>query len=176
VPEGGRVGAGTGTASSKILGRERAVGSGVGYAAARGGAGITVAVLAVANPFGDVLGEDGSPVAVARDADGEPVRTAAAIAAMPEPPDWTRMAAGNTTLCCVMTDAALDKAGCARVARAASAGIARAVEPVFTDVDGDVVFCLAGGQGELSERFAVLQLEVAAASVVAAAIRDAVYG
>ena len=46
-----------------------------------------------------------------------------------------------------MTDAPLDKPSCARVARVASAGTARAVEPVFTDVDGDVVFCLASGDG-----------------------------
>lgn len=176
VPERGRVGAGTGTAAGKVLGRGRAVGAGVGYAAAAGGTGISVAALAVANPFGDVIGAGGEAIAVARDDEGRPVPAASAIAAMEGPPDWTRMAAGNTTLACVMTDATLDKAGCARVARAASAGIARAVEPVFTDVDGDVVFCLAAGAGESADRFTVLQLEVVAASVVAEAIRDAVYG
>ena len=31
------------------------------------------------------------------------------------------------------------------VARAATAGIARAVDPTFTPVDGDVVFCMASG-------------------------------
>ena len=51
----------------------------------------------------------------------------------------------NTTLVCVFTDASLDKRSCAIVARMASAGIARAVDPVFTPVDGDVVFCLASG-------------------------------
>ncbi len=55
----------------------------------------------------------------------------------------------------------LDKTGCTRVARAASAGVARAVEPVFTDVDGDVVFCLASGEGEAAGRFEVLQLACA---------------
>ena len=39
VPERGRVGAGSGTAASKLMGREAAVASGVGYAAARGRAG-----------------------------------------------------------------------------------------------------------------------------------------
>ena len=73
-----------------------------------------------------------------------------------------------------MTDAALGKAECTRIARAASAGVARAVEPVFTEVDGDVVFCLASGEGEEAERFEVLQLETLAARVTAAAIRDAV--
>jgi L-aminopeptidase/D-esterase-like protein len=47
------------------------------------------------------------------------------------------------------------------------------VEPVFTDVDGDVVFCLASGAGA-ADRFTVLQTQTIAADVVAGAIRDAV--
>lgn len=170
VPERGLVGAGSGTASSKVMGRENAVASGVGYAAEVTGGGVTVAAVAVANPFGDVLGEDGVPAALARGA----VRTADVIAAMEEPPDPFKVQPGNTTLVCVMTDAALDKAGCARVARAAAAGVARAVEPVFTDVDGDVVFCLASGEGAPADRFTLLQTQAVAAQVVAGAIRDAV--
>lgn len=173
VPERGRVGAGTGTAASKLAGRERAVASGVGYAAASAAGDLRVAALAVANPFGDVLGADGEPLTSARDAGGTPLRTAAAIAALREAPDPFKAQPGNTTLACVMTDAPLDKAACARVARAAAAGVARAVEPVFTDVDGDVVFCLASGAGS-ADRFTVLQLQTLAADLVAEAIRDAV--
>ena len=172
VPERGLVGAGSGTASSKVMGRENAVASGMGYSAETTGGGVRVAALAVANPFGDVLGEDGNPVALERSG----VRTADVIAAMEEPPDPFRAQAGNTTLVCVMTDAPLDKAGCARVARAAAAGVARAVEPVFTDVDGDVVFCLASGEGAAADRFTLLQTQAVAARVVARAIRDAVVG
>ncbi len=174
VPERGRIGAGSGTAASKILGRESAVPSGVGYAAARGARGVTVAALAVANPFGDVIGADGQPLAVARSEDGSVARTADVIAAMEEPPDPFKVQPGNTTLACLMTDVPLDKAACARVARAAAAGVARAVAPVFTDVDGDVVFCLASGDGEAADRFSVLQAQTIAADVVAEAIRDAV--
>ena len=174
VPERGRVGAGSGTAASKILGRESAVPSGVGYAAAMGAGGVTVAVLAVANPFGDVIGTDGQPLAVARSEDGSVQRTADVIAAMEEPPDPFKVQPGNTTLACLMTDVPLDKAACARVARAAAAGVARAVVPVFTDVDGDVVFCLSSGDGDAADRFSVLQAQTIAADVVAEAIRDAV--
>ena len=172
VPERGAVGAGCGTASGKLLGRDRATRSGVGYAAAVGGTGVRVAALAVANPFGDVVGEDGHALAVARSDEGEEVRAAGALAELEGLPEW-RAAAGNTTLVCVMCDAALGKADCARVARAAAAGVARAVDPVFTDVDGDVVFCLASGEGEVN-RFQVLQLQALAATLTAAAIRDAV--
>jgi L-aminopeptidase/D-esterase-like protein len=172
VPERGRVGAGTGTAAGKVLGRGRATPSGVGYAAARGGFGSTVAALAVANPFGDIFAADGSVLAGAQSEDAP--RTAEFIAALERAPSPEELESRNTTLVCVMTSASLDKAGCARVARAASAGIARAVEPVFTDVDGDVVFCLANGGGEPAGRFEVIQLEALAARVTAEAIRDAV--
>jgi L-aminopeptidase/D-esterase-like protein len=60
------------------------------------------------------------------------------------------------------------------VARAATAGIARAVDPTFTPVDGDVAFCLASGKAGETRPFISLQIGVAAATVTAAAIRDAV--
>ena len=75
---------------------------------------------------------------------------------MTRPPDWSRVEERNTTLVCVMTDAPLDKPACTRVARMASAGVARAVDPVFSDVDGDVAFCLAsGGLDGPADRFVV---------------------
>ncbi len=166
IPARGAIGAGTGTAAGKAFGREHASATGVGYAAANGGFGARVAAIAVANPFGDVIAADGSVLA------GLPQgRTADALAALDRDPFDAQER--NTSLICVMTDASLDKAACARVARAASAGIARAVDPVFTDVDGDVVFCLASCERESVGRFEVLQIQALAASVTAAAIRDA---
>ena len=124
VPQRGRVGAGTGAAVGKILGRDRATPAGIGYAAARAGTGETVAAIAVVNAFGDVIGADGRLLAGARGENGEPVSTAATLAAMSEPPDWTVVEERNTTLVCVCTDAALDKPACTRVARMASGGVA----------------------------------------------------
>lgn len=173
VPERGRVGAGCGAAVGKILGRERGVAAGVGYAAGRAGRGEAVAVLGVVNAFGDVLAEDASVLAGPRGGDGEPLSTAELIVSMDAPPEWTAMHERNTTLVCVMTDAALDKAACSRVARMASAGVARAVDPVFSDVDGDVVFCLSSGAGS-PDRFATIAIGTLAATLSAAAIRDAV--
>jgi L-aminopeptidase/D-esterase-like protein len=171
VPERGRVGAGAGAAVGKILGRERATATGVGYACSRTGGGATVAALAVVNAFGDVLAEDGTVLAGPRDAGAG--RTAEHIATMTAPPDWTRLEERNTTLVCVMTDAGLDQAACTRTARMASGGVARAVDPVFSDLDGDVVFCLASGE-PTQDRFAGLLAGTVAATVTAAAIRDAV--
>jgi L-aminopeptidase/D-esterase-like protein len=86
---------------------------------------------------------------------------------------------GNTTLVCVCTDASIDKRSCAIVARMASAGIARAVDPTFTPIDGDVVFCLASGSDPpraagLAASWTITVLGTVAATVTAEAIRDAV--
>jgi L-aminopeptidase/D-esterase-like protein len=132
-----------------------------------------VAALAVVNAFGDVIGEDGGVLAGPRGRDGEAASTAALITGMKGPPDWTRLEERNTTLVCVMTDAPLDKSACARVARVASGGVARAVDPAFSDVDGDVAFCLASGEGA-TDRFGVISVGTIAATVTATAIRDAV--
>jgi L-aminopeptidase/D-esterase-like protein len=173
VPERGRVGAGTGAAVGKIRGREHSAAAGVGYAAALSGRRETVAALAVVNAFGDVIGDDGRVLAGPRGEEGETLSTAELIAAMEGPPDWAGLEERNTTLVCVMTDATLDKAACARVARMASGGVARAVDPVHSDVDGDVAFCLSSGGGA-TDRFAPISIGTIAATVTAAAIRDAV--
>jgi L-aminopeptidase/D-esterase-like protein len=179
VPARGRVGAGAGAAVGKLLGRERASPGGVGYAAASLVTGETLAVIAVANGFGDVLDEDGRLLGAPRGERDELVRSARLMAEMPEPPYVAVRAGGNTTLACVCTDAPLDKRGCAIVARLASAGIARAVDPAFTPVDGDVVFCLASGSAPPpppgpAASWSLTVLGARAATLTAAAIRDAV--
>jgi L-aminopeptidase/D-esterase-like protein len=173
VPERGRVGAGTGAAVGKILGRERATPTGVGYAAARTGRGETVAALAVVNAFGDVVARDGTLLGAARGEEGALVSTASRLATMKAAPDWTRLEERNTTLVCVVTDAPLPRPACTRVARMASGGVARAVDPAFSDVDGDVAFCLSSGE-DPSNRFAAMAVGTIAATVTAEAIRDAV--
>ena len=91
-----------------------------------------------------MIGDDGAVLAGITDG-AEPRSSAARIAALASEPDWSEVEERNTTLVCVMTDAPLDRRACARVARMASGGVARAVDPVFSDVDGDVAFCLASG-------------------------------
>jgi L-aminopeptidase/D-esterase-like protein len=176
VPETGRVGAGTGAAVGKLRGREVASSSGVGYAAARTGAGETVAAIAIVNAFGDVIAADGTVLGGPHGDDGSMLRSSELLAAMAAPPEWTGLEERNTTLVCLMTDAALDKAGCSRTARMASSGVARAVDPVFSDFDGDVVFCLAGGAPPAGsvDRFTALSVGTLAATVTASAIRAAV--
>jgi L-aminopeptidase/D-esterase-like protein len=178
VPERGRVGAGAGAAVGKVLGRDRATAAGIGYAATTLREGETVAAIAVANAAGDVLGEDGEVLGGPHGERGELLRSADLIPQMEAPPYWASPVEQSTTLACIATDAALDKRGCGIVARIASAGIARAVDPVFTPVDGDVVFCIASGPTAPppgpAASWALLRLGTAAATVTAAAIRDAV--
>jgi L-aminopeptidase/D-esterase-like protein len=86
------------------------------------------------------------------------------------PPFHPRLAAEHTTLVCVVTDATLTRPGAATVARMSHAGMARAVAPVHTPIDGDAAFCLATGARPGS----VFAVGVAAAEAVADAIRDGV--
>ena len=179
VPERGRVGAGSGAAVGKLLGRDRATRGGVGYATTALASGQTVAAIAVANAFGDVIARDGALLGAPHGDSGQLLRSAELIPQMPEPPHLSMRPGANTTLVCVCTDASLDKRGCAILARIASAGIARAVNPAFTPVDGDVVFCLASGDEPpptpgLAASWALTALGTVAATVTAAAIRDAV--
>ena len=52
----------------------------------------------------------------------------------------------NTTLAVVATDAKLSKAQCKRLAVMAQSGLSRAIYPVHTPLDGDVVFAAALGR------------------------------
>jgi L-aminopeptidase/D-esterase-like protein len=179
VPERGRVGAGRGTAVGKILGRDRATPAGVGYGVTRLAGGITVAAIAVANASGDVLAQDGTVLGGPRGERGELLRSAELIPQMPDLPQWAVRPGQSTTLACVCTDATLDKRGCGIVARVASAGIARVVDPAFTPNDGDVAFCLASGTGTPAppgpaNSWMLTVLGTAAATATAAAIRDAI--
>lgn len=184
VPERGRVGAATGAAVAKARGREYAHPGGIGYAARLTGAGETVAAVVAVNATGDVIGAGGEVIAGFRGLGEEVPRSVDLLAESGGPPDWTRAAEGaegergegarqSTTLVCVITDAALDKTSCAKVARMASAGVARAIDPVFTPFDGDVVFCVASGEPE-AVPWTVMRVGSVAATVVAEAIRDGV--
>ncbi len=163
VPERGLVGAGTGCASGKLLGPEGWAPSGIGWAA-EDFCGARLCALAVVNPVGEVVGEDGSVLAGARGPDGTPVRTVDLLRAGLQPPPPREA----TVLVAVLTDARIDRTEAWLVARAASAGVARAVHPVATPFDGDVALCLSTASVDVDP----LALTAVAQDVVAAAVRD----
>jgi len=171
-PALGTVGAGTGTAVGKLRGREFAVKSGVGMAKQHLPPGGKIVALAVVNAFGDVLGEDGRVLAGTRADDGSFAGSTKMIRTRPiEPPSFRKgEPLENTTLVCLMTNAELTKSECGIVAKMAQAGMARAVDPVHSQFDGDVVFAMASGTAPRVEPFVV---GVVAAALTAEAIRDA---
>lgn len=167
-PERGSVGAGTGATVGKLgpaIAPDGWTKGGVGIASDRVG-GALVAALAVVNPIGEVVGEDGSVLAGPW-RDGAYVRTVDLVKEGVAPPATAREA---TTLVCLTTDARLTKREAWLTARAATAGTSRAVHPSSTPWDGDLVYALATGTAD-AEPFAIAAL---AADVTAAAIRDGV--
>ncbi len=158
----GALGAGTGATVGKLMGPDHAAPGGVGAASLRAG-DATVVAVAVANAIGDVLAADGSVLA------GAPERAVDLIAAGRVPPRAVEERA-NTTLACVCTDARLTKLEAFQVARAATAGVTRAINPSATAYDGDMTFVLASGTVEAD----LLTVSVMAAEAVSAAIRDAI--
>jgi L-aminopeptidase/D-esterase-like protein len=132
----GTVGAGVGARAGVLKG-------GVGTASTMLDIGVTVGALVVVNCAGDVVDP----------ATGLPWLSYLVdeFALSPPPPEQLAAFAGlkprlsplNTTIAVVATDAALSPAGCQRVATAAHDGLARAIRPAHTPVDGDMVFALA---------------------------------
>ncbi len=82
----------------------------------------------------------------------------------------------STTIAIVATDAALTQAQATRMAIAAHDGMARAIVPSHTPMDGDLVFAAATGARALPDpTFDMLRLGHAAAICLARAIARAVY-
>src|SRR5262245_36461855 len=84
--------------------------------------------------------------------------------------------AGNTTIAVVATDAMLTKPQARRLAVAAQDGLARAIRPVHTPLDGDTVFAAATGARALVDPvWSLASLGALAADVLARAVARGVY-
>jgi L-aminopeptidase/D-esterase-like protein len=164
--ERGSVGAGTGCTVGKLIGPEHWTKGGVGFASEELSGGGSVAAIAVVNAVGEILAADGSILAGIRRG-GAFVPSARVVAAgTPIRMPWREA----TTLVCVLTDVVLTKAEAWVCARAANAGVARTVTPVWTPFDGDAVFCASTRRIDGDP----LAVSLIAADVVSDAIRDGV--
>ncbi|SDX85343.1 P1 family peptidase [Citreimonas salinaria] len=151
----GSAGAGTGAQTAQHRG-------GLGSTSLVLADGVTVGALVAVNPLGSVTTPSGRHFWAASAEFGDefgglgpdPARgwqsppESRKLEAMMRAGGTTGPATGagsNTTIAIVATDAALTKAQCHRVAVAAHDGIARAIQPAHTPMDGDLVFSAATG-------------------------------
>jgi len=81
----------------------------------------------------------------------------------------------NTTIALVATDATLTKAQAKRLATVAHDGLARAIYPVHTPLDGDVVFAASTARRAAPDLMAFAELGALAANVLSRAVARAVY-
>jgi L-aminopeptidase/D-esterase-like protein len=168
--EEGSVGAGAGATVGKLAGPERAMRGGLGTALIELPDGLQVAALMAVNAVGDIYDPTtGALVAGVRSADGRRVVGAHALLREPAP---DAPGGENTTIGVVATNAALDKAQLGVVARMAHDGLARAVRPAHTPVDGDTIFALSTGSQPNAS--GLLRIGALAADVTAEAIVRAV--
>ncbi len=165
----GTVGAGQGATVGKIFGSTSWMKGGIGSTGITLPGNINVCALVVNNAFGDIYDEHtGRIIAGARDSSGGFLNTARFLRGGSEIPPFN---GSNTTLVVVATDATLTKSECRKVAQMAQDGMARAIKPVHTPYDGDVIFVVATNTKAAPP---MIQLGSAAADVVATAIQRSV--
>lgn len=137
-------GAGTGATVGKLLGFGNAMKSGAGYHEISLPGGLRVGAYVVVNACGEVF--DGEKIFA-----GVFSRSRKKIISSHELmlSGITREFSGaNTTIACVITNAALSKAECSTVSGMAHDGYARSIRPVHTTMDGDAIFTMASGEYE----------------------------
>jgi L-aminopeptidase/D-esterase-like protein len=172
----GCVGAGTGAQCGGLKG-------GIGSASVIVDDGTTVAALVVVNAVGSSvepgtgelyavrLGLDGEFAGVGTP-DAHEVAAAGELAA-------ARNATGTlpsvlaTTIGVIATDAALTKAQCAKVSGIGHDGLARAIRPVHTMLDGDTLFTMATGERSAPDLWGFQRILEVAADCVTRAVGHA---
>jgi len=146
-PAEGNVGAGTGATVGKILGIQHATKSGIGTAAIEIGDGLIVGAIAAVNAFGDVVDPvTGQIIAGAWSKEGGFADSMEVMKRLAGRSVLTFARGENTVIGVVATNAQLTKEQTNKVAQMAQDGLARAVRPAHTMLDGDTIFALATGE------------------------------
>jgi L-aminopeptidase/D-esterase-like protein len=168
----GSVGAGTGATTQNLKG-------GLGSASARTSSGHIVGALAAVNAAGRVTIGDGphfwaAPYEVGSEFGGRGLPSPFPAEAFT--PRMKGQLIASTTLCVVATDATLTQPQAARLATMASAGLARSIDPIYSALDGDIVFAAATGRKPVADAVHGLsEIGAAAAYVLARAVARGVY-
>lgn len=168
----GSVGAGLGATTVNLKG-------GIGSASAQTRSGLTVGAIAAANAAGSMT------IGTTRHFWAAPFEQGKEFGGLGWPSSFPADALAfrskgvpgeNTTIAVVATDAKLTKAQAKRLAVMAQSGLSRAIYPVHTPLDGDVVFAAGTGAKPLPDPvFSLSELGMLAANVLARAIARGVY-
>ena len=167
----GTAGAGFGAMTGTLKG-------GLGSASVVLESGITIGALVAVNALGSVTVGEGpnfwaAPFEMGAEFGGLGLGSGHDPGAEPEP---MKRAGEATTIAIVATDAALTQAQCTRLAVAAHDGMARAIVPSHTPLDGDLVFAAATGARALRDPLRdTFQMGHAAACCLARAIARGVH-
>jgi D-aminopeptidase len=172
----GSVGAGTGATTVNCKG-------GLGSASAQSEDGAVVGALAAVNAAGSVLIADGPWFWAApfeRNGEFGGRGFPAKVPAQALVPVTKASARESTTLVVVATDVVLTKAQAKRLAVMAQSGLSRAIYPVHSPLDGDVLFAASTGRRPLADaqdgaHVSLTRLGTLAANVVARAIARAIF-
>lgn len=168
-PEHGRIGVGCGASVGKLVPHTKRMTGGLGYAQMTLPEGVTVLAYAVVNAVGDVRDLSGRIVAGAVNQQGQFADCEQSLLSGVSEKEND---SSNTTLVAFFTDAQFSKSELKRMTKMAAAGIARAISPIYTRYDGDMVFGFSLGQKNGSE----MQVGTAAAYLIQRAILHAVEG
>jgi L-aminopeptidase/D-esterase-like protein len=164
--EQGRIGAGTGATVGKLIPNKNKMSGGLGFAEITLADGLSVIAYVVVNCCGDVRDNE-KIIAGACFSSKEFINCEQYILSGKKHETHLSF---NTTLAAIFTNAAFSKMELKRIAKIAVAGLARAISPVFTQYDGDIIFCFSMGEKEACE----LTVGTMAAEAVRLAIINAV--
>ena len=166
----GTAGAGFGAMTGSLKG-------GLGSASCVLPSGLTVGALVVVNAHGQATVGETRHFWAAPFEEGTEFGGLGPAPLLPQDVPLPRKRLGEaTTIAVVATDATLTKAQAHRMAVAAHDGMARALVPSHTTLDGDLVFSVAAGSKPLADPLSdPFQLGHAAATCLARAIARAVY-
>lgn len=176
-PKQGNVGAGTGATVGKILGMEHATKSGIGTASVRIG-DLVIGAIMVVNALGDVVDPTtGKIIAGVWQKDAHQNRyfadTLRIMQSMQDRDAIKFSNTGNTVIGVVATNARLNKEQTNKVAQMAQDGIAMAIRPAHTMLDGDTIFALATNSVKADPNIVGAFAAQTVASAIIAAVKSA---
>ena len=161
----GTAGAGFGATTASLKG-------GLGSASMQLPNGVIVGALVAVNAIGSATVGDGPHFWAAPFEENGEFGNLGPSSTYPSGRPATKGHAQNTTIGIVATNAKLTQAQCTRLATAAHDGIARALVPSHTPMDGDLIFAASHGEIECDD---LIYLGHAAATCMACAIARGIY-